>query len=506
MRRPLLLLLLMAAGLLAYGRPAPAQAPSYPLEAYVKPRLGLTQYTGENSPSLFTGPCGGSTLGCPRSSYGIGLEAGLYVSPQVGASLAYQTASYSSIADVNAAPAYARDYRTRTTMQLLTEYRFPDLSSYVTPYVQAGMHVTSGHTPLRTEHPDPQRSVQIVERWAFGPSFTAGLDVSVGRHLAVFAEVATNVALPDDALDGHGGFIGMDRLSWAGLGVKLQRLPLSARLGLPHSPAQAPSTTGSTATAPSALAVHEMGRFELTPESPSEASSGRFRWTFSDGTVREGHIVTKQFATPGTYRADVHATDDEAPLHTFRVRVHPAPAPLRIESIRATPDTLQPGDSIVFEPVLQSGTPVEYRWAFGDGTTAFTRAPIYAYSEAGTYKVTLEVLSTAGRAAHTRRVIVGPDTDTTLRPTRPYRVQLGAFSTAARADRFARRHAARLPKPPIVQHDVQTGYHRVELAYARAPDARAALRSVRRTASFADAFLRATGAGPIEMASQTGWR
>ncbi len=504
MRRFVSIVLLTAVSLAVPGRLAQAQMPSPSLEAFVKPRLGLTQYTGENSPSLLVGPCGSSTLGCPRSSYGIGMEVGLQVSPQIGASIAYQTASYASIANLDAAPSYVRNYRTRKTVQLLTHYRFPDLSAYVTPYVQAGMHVTSGHTPLRTEWSAPQGSVQIVERWAFGPSFTAGLDVSLSRHLAVFAEVATSVALPDDALDGHGGFIGMDRLSWAGLGLKIQNLPLPARFALPQASQQTPSTPSSTATAPSTLAVNEMGRFQIIPDASTGESPRRFRWMFSDGTVREGRTVTKQFAAPGRYHADVHAADDETPLHTFRVRVHPAPAPLRIERVRVLPDTLQPGDSIVFEPVLQSGTPVEYRWDFGDGTTAFTRAPIYAFSEPGTYEVTLEVVSTAGRASRTRAIVVGAGTAS--EPVGPYRVQLGAFSNAVRAHRFARRHTPQLPKAPLVRHDAQTGYHRVELPYGDAADARAALRLLRRTAPFTDAFLRSTGEATFEVASQDGVR
>lgn len=507
MRRFLPILLLAAAILAAHARPARAQVPSQqvpsrPLQAYVKPRLGFTQYTGENSPALLVGPCTNATLGCPRSSYGIGLEAGLYVSPTIGASLAYQTASYSSIAALDAAPRHTRNYRVRSTVQVLTQYRFPDLSSYVMPYVQAGMQVTTGHTPLRNE--GPQGPIQIVERWAFGPSFTAGLDVPIGRHLAVFAEVTTNVAFPDDAIDGHGGFIGMDRLSWAGLGLKIQNLSLPARFSPPRPASPTPSVP-STASAPSTLAVNEMGHFELTPGSPTDQQSLRFQWVFSDGTVREGRTVTKQFASPGSYEVNVYRAAADAkdePLHTFQVRVRPAAQPLEVGAIAVSSDTLRPGQPITFEPTIRSGTPVEFRWDFGDGTVAFARAPSHTYAEPGRYEVILTVVSTAGRASQHHVVEVNTMPAAPRETNARYAVQLGAFSKQARADRFARRHTSRLPKPPVVQHDTQTGYYRVELPYTREAKAQAVLRQVRRDAPFADAFLRESDTSAYEVADR----
>lgn len=502
MRRLLLFTLLLAA-LAVAPRPLHGQVDATLDEAapaastlFVKSRLGLTQYTGENSPLLLAGTCSGSALGCPGAAYGLGLEAGVRLTPAIGASLAFQTASYRSVAALDAMPDRARDYRIRKTMQLLTQYRFADLSAYVAPYLQAGMHVTTGHTPLQNTVPGGTDAVHVVERWSFGPSFTAGVDISLSRHLAVFAEVTTNVAMPDDAVDGHGGFIGIDRLSWAGVGLQLQNvaLPFALRPDA-ASPTAAAQPANSTASAPSALAVNEMGRFEITPAADAPASR-RYTWRFSDGTVREGRLVTKQFDAPGTYRAAVRpaqAAADAEPLHTFRVRIRPAPAPLRIDRIAVAPDTLRPDEPVVFSPVLHSGTPVEYRWTLGDGAVAFTREPIYTYTEPGTYEVTLEVASSTGRATTSRTITVAaprPATPPARARIVTYRIQVGAFSNRARAQAFAEQSATELPKPPEVYHDPSSGYHRVALPYATEQAARSALRALRAQSAFADAFLQ----------------
>lgn len=445
---------------------------------FVKSRLGFTQYTGENSPAVLGAQCTG--VACSTSAYGLAVELGLQWSSTVGMSVAYQSASYPSVAAFDGVPAYyARNYRVRETIQLLAHYRFAHLMPRLTPYLQAGAHVTTGRTPLPEALPLANGQMRVVERWAFGPSFGAGVDIAVSRRLAVFAEVATNVTFPDDALDGQGGFLGADRLSWVGIGLRLSTTALPQRL-LASTESAAPPPA---ATAPMTLTVGEIGRFAVDEDD----AASRFRWTFSDGSAREGATVTKQFATPGTYQAAVHTADDDEPLHTFQVRVRSAAPPPHIGAIQTTPDAPQPGQAITFEPDLRSGTPVEYRWNFGDGTIAFTRAPTYTYPMPDTYEVTLRVISPAGRATHTRSIVVGHRTERDA--AAPYVVQLGAFSSAERAERFARRHAADLPKPPRIQHDAQTKYHRVSITYADEAAATTALQQLRQSAVFADAFL-----------------
>ncbi len=454
---------------------------------FVKSRLGLTQYTGENSPAVLQTQCGAA---CAPGAYGAAVAVGLQWSPTLGASVAYQTASYPSVAAFDTVPAYyARHYRVRETAQILAHYRFANLMPRLTPYLQSGVHVTTGRTPLPQAMRGASGQMRVAERWAFGPSFGAGVDVAVNRHLAVFAEVATNVAFPDDALDGQGGFLGADRLSWAGVGLRVNSASLPQRL----RPAQDDGPSAPVAKAPMTLTIDEVGHFEMELDTDDPAAS-EFWWTFSDGTLREGASVTKRFDTRGTYRVAVHGPDSGGPLHTFRVRVRSAPAPLRIDAIQATPDTLQSGHTVVFEPVLRSGMPVEYRWTFGDGTTAFTRAPIYTYQSPGRYEVTLQVISTAGEATHRRTVVV--DGSAEYERMTPFLVQIGAFSSAERARRYARRHARQLPHPPDVQYDARTSLHRVGIAYASKEDAARALQQLRQSTAFADAFIHHRTAQP----------
>jgi chitodextrinase len=460
--------------------PTRAQSPENAPTVFAKSRLGLTQYTGENSPAVLQTQCGAA---CAPGAFGAAMEVGIQWSPALGASVGYQTANYPSVAAFDAVPAYyARNYRVRETLQLLTHYRFSDLMPRLTPYLQSGVHVTTGRTPLPQAMRDANGQMRVVERWAFGPSFGAGVDVAVNRHLAVFAEVATNVAFPDDALDGQGGFFGADRLSWAGLGLRVNSASLPQRF----LSADDEDPVVPVAKAPLTLTVDEVGHFEVDVDDDDPAAS-EFWWSFSDGSLLEGASVTKQFDARGTYQAAVHGPHGGSPVHTFQVRVRSAPNPLHIDAIRTTSDTLQAGHSIAFEPVLRSGVPVEYRWTFGDGTTAFTRAPIYTYQSPGRYEVTLRVIGSAGQATHRRTVVVGGTAE--YEQMTPYFVQIGAFSDAERAERYARRHANQLPKPPDIRHDGHTGLHRVGVAFSSENRATRTLQRLRRSTAFTGAFL-----------------
>ncbi len=61
------------------------------------------------------------------------------------------------------------------------------------------------------------------------------------------------------------------------------------------------------------------------------------------------------------------------------------------------------GLTVVFEDT-SSGRPQQWRWNFGDGNTSTLQNPSHAYSEAGTYTVTLTVTNSI--ASDTRSEII----------------------------------------------------------------------------------------------------
>jgi PKD repeat protein len=56
-----------------------------------------------------------------------------------------------------------------------------------------------------------------------------------------------------------------------------------------------------------------------------------------------------------------------------------------------------------------AGGPANWYWDFGDGTTAFGKDPLHAYSKAGTYDVTMTVANAGGAASSSTRIIVSAD-------------------------------------------------------------------------------------------------
>lgn len=479
----------------AFGAlPAAAQVPS---TLFVKSRLSLTQYTGDNSGPVLSTACMDGALGCDEAAYGAGLEVGLQFTPTIGASVTYQAASYPHIAAHPAtSPLYAQNYRVRRTVQVLTQYRFPDLFTRLTPYLQTGLHVTTGRTPLPGMLPHASGRLRTAERWAFGPSFSAGVDLDVNRHLALFAEATTSFAFPDDALDGTGGFFGTDRLSWAGFGLKVHHLqPPTRWFGAASSRADIVA-----ASAPSTLIVDEVGLFAVESDAAPDAPPHAFQWTFDDDTVHDGRVVTKRFSRPGTYRVTLHRADGgrREPVHTFQVQVRTAPT--RITAVTAAPDSLRPNAPVTFRAETSGPPPRAYRWNLGDGTVAFTAAPTHTYAAPGTYTVELEVHSATDTTTHTRTITVpGPTTRAA------HVVQLGAFSDRARAERFVRRHTDRLATTPAIDYDAASGYYRVQLGFAAEAEARRAVRRLRRTSAFAGAFLRTPSleeSAPYSVAAQ----
>ena len=133
----------------------------------------------------------------------------------------------------------------------------------------------------------------------------------------------------------------------------------------------------------------------------------RFVWSFDDGTLLEGSVVSKTFATAGSHEVVLTVTDDRGVSMSAKRSMWVNAPPVALLSI--LPGSILAGVPISFSGSGSrdpDGTIVRWEWSFGDGTTAAVEAPQKAYAQAGTYTVVLNVLDNTGASATASRSLL----------------------------------------------------------------------------------------------------
>lgn len=125
-------------------------------------------------------------------------------------------------------------------------------------------------------------------------------------------------------------------------------------------------------------------------------------WSFGDDTTGNGQVVKHVFNSTGTYLIRVRIL--EAGIEVARAEIlltvtPPTPTPIPTpEAITiGSPDTAEAGVPIEFVANPANTQGLEFRWNFGDGTTATGTVVTHVYEQTGTYRVRLELLN-SGRS------------------------------------------------------------------------------------------------------------
>ncbi|TRZ49352.1 MAG: PKD domain-containing protein, partial [Dehalococcoidia bacterium] len=145
----------------------------------------------------------------------------------------------------------------------------------------------------------------------------------------------------------------------------------------------------------------EVVSFDASPSYDFDGTIVSYTWSFGDGTAATGITVTHSYANTGFYNVTLTVSDNDGAtdacahsLHVTKVGNSPP-----VASFTVTAETVNIDETLSFdasESYDSDGSIVAYSWDFGDGTAATGVTAEHAYSEAGTYTVTLTVTDNDG--------------------------------------------------------------------------------------------------------------
>jgi PKD repeat protein/C1A family cysteine protease len=133
----------------------------------------------------------------------------------------------------------------------------------------------------------------------------------------------------------------------------------------------------------------------------STGSPERWEWNFGDGTSNgTSPSPMHSYGTTGTFTVSLTVWNGGGSATMVRVgyitasSIPPTPGTLRAD-FSGTPRSGPSPLSVAFTD-LSTGYPMTWYWTFGDGGTSRERNPVYEYSRAGTYSVSLRVSNLNG--------------------------------------------------------------------------------------------------------------
>ena len=158
-------------------------------------------------------------------------------------------------------------------------------------------------------------------------------------------------------------------------------------------PAPVASFTGTPLTGSIPLGVQFTDTSTNTPTS--------WLWDFGDGNTSTAQNPLYTYTVAGTYSVSLTATNaGGSDTHTATNYVTASTPPAPVASFTGTPLTGSIPLGVQFTDT-STNTPTSWLWDFGDGNTSTAQNPLYTYTVAGTYSVSLTATNAGGSDTHT---------------------------------------------------------------------------------------------------------
>jgi PKD repeat protein len=141
---------------------------------------------------------------------------------------------------------------------------------------------------------------------------------------------------------------------------------------------------------------------------PSGGAPASWSWSFGDGSTSTQQNPSKKYAAQGSYTVSLTVTrNGTASAHVSQLVVSgTTPGTLPVVALfDVNPVTATPGQTVSFAD-RSTGSPTQWNWSFGDGTSSLAQNPAHAYAAPGIYTVTLTASKSGSSSQATRQVIV----------------------------------------------------------------------------------------------------
>lgn len=326
--------------------------------------------------------------------FSVGAELGYLFNPNLSLGLGYTYTYHERLS--TPVPGGRTDKGNQAHQGNLLFRYLPFDAARLSPFVELGGAIVFG----QGEEQDRGDGTNSQDILGYGPVVGLGVDFALSPQFSLFLAGQTTAVFPDAALDGAdpGALTGsegddwdFDLLTQLGGGFKYAFRP-------PYVAAEIESLQ-----CPSELVAGESGSFTVMTNEDATAPVTT-SWEWGDGTTGSGMTASHAFASPGTYTVTAMVSneggdDSESCLVTV---VQRAPT---LAGCRATPATVNVGEEVSINATATDADDITVD--FGDGTTATTLPARHAYSETGTYTVTITASNTSGEDMCTTTVTVG---------------------------------------------------------------------------------------------------
>jgi PKD repeat protein/archaellum component FlaF (FlaF/FlaG flagellin family) len=144
--------------------------------------------------------------------------------------------------------------------------------------------------------------------------------------------------------------------------------------------------------------TNELINFDASASYDSDGTITSYNWDFGDGNTATGITVSHTYSDNGSYSVTLTVTDNSGATDSAdatKTIINRPP----VASFTETAETVNTDEPITFDASDSSdpdGSIVNYSWDFGDGATGTGVSVQHAYSQEGTYTVTLTVTDDDG--------------------------------------------------------------------------------------------------------------
>ncbi|MDY9926298.1 PKD domain-containing protein [Methanosarcina sp.] len=229
-------------------------------------------------------------------------------------------------------------------------------------------------------------SVQVAGTEIIG-SANGGLFLDKAPGISVYtAPDGTKVEVVSFVVDSENGIT--DEVSWADIGSNGYPdtvAKLSLKVTPPSIPVADFSASPTSGTAPLTVVFTDS----------STGLPASWKWDFGDEFSSTDQNPTHTYSSAGTYTVSLTVSNSkgtDSKIATITVLEIPVPP---VADFSASPVTGKAPLTVTFAD-KSTGSPTSWSWNFGDKSTSINQNPVYTYSKAGKYTVSLTVKNAVG--------------------------------------------------------------------------------------------------------------